>query len=69
MPRTINTKKEYTEKEYTKKELVWKAQINNLTNIINHLMKKIRDLEDNIKYLQYGLLIKDIDKIINHNTE
>ena len=62
MPRTINVKKEYVEKEF-----IWKTQINNLTNIINHLMKKIRDLEDNIKYLQYGLLIKDIDKILNYN--
>ena len=62
MPRTINVKKEYVEKEF-----IWKTQINNLTNIINHLMKKIRNLEDNIKYLQYGLLIEDIDKILNHN--
>jgi exonuclease VII small subunit len=62
MPRTINVEKEYVEKEQT-----FKSQINNLTNIINHLMKKIRNLEDNIKYLQYGLLIEDIDKILNHN--
>ena len=67
MPRTVNVKKEYTEKEYVEKEFIWKTQINNLTNIINHLMKKIRNLEDNIKYLQYGLLIEDIDKILNHN--
>ena len=62
MPRTINVEKKYVEKEQT-----FKSQINNLTNIINHLMKKIRNLEDNIKYLQYGLLIEDIDKILNHN--
>ena len=42
-----------------------KIQIENLTTIIEHLMKKIRNLEDNIKYLQYGLLIEDIDKILN----
>ena len=67
MPRTINVEKEYVEKEYVEKELKFKSQINNLTNIINHLMKKIRNLEDNIKYLQYGLLIKDTDKILNYN--
>ena len=63
MPRTINVEKEYVEKEQK-----FKSQINNLTNIINHLMKKIRNLEDNIKYLQYGLLIEDIDEILNHKN-
>ena len=39
MPRTINV-----EKEYVEKELKFKSQINNLTNIINHLMKKKQEI-------------------------
>jgi len=60
MPRRIKTSGTISQENH-------KKQINNLTNIINHLMNKIRNLEDNIKYLQYGLLIEDIDKILNHN--
>ena len=59
MPRRIKSQHNY-ETNHTK-------QIENLTTIIEHLMKHIRNLEDNIKYLQYGLLIEDIDKILNHN--
>ena len=58
MPRRIKTSGTISQENH-------KKQINNLTTIIEHLMKKIRNLEDNIKYLQYGLLIEDIDKIIN----
>ena len=60
MPRRIKTSGTISQENH-------KKQINNLTTIIEHLMKKIRNLEDNIKYLQYGLLIEDIDKILNHN--
>jgi len=60
MPRRIKTSGTISQENH-------KKQINNLTNIINHLMNKIRNLEDNIKYLQYGLLIEDIDKILNYN--
>ena len=58
MPRRIKTSGTISQENH-------KKQIQNLTTIIEHLMKRIRYLEDNIKYLQYGLLIKDIDKIIN----
>ena len=58
MPRRIKTNDTISQENH-------KKQINNLTTIIEHLMKKIRNLEDNIKYLQYGLLIEDIDKILN----
>jgi len=58
MPRRIKTSGTISQENH-------KKQINNLTTIIEHLMKKIRNLEDNIKYLQYGLLIEDIDKILN----
>ena len=58
MPRRIKTSGTISEENH-------KIQIENLTTIIEHLMKKIRNLEDNIKYLQYGLLIEDIDKILN----
>ena len=58
MPRRIKTNDTISQENHEK-------QIENLTTIIEHLMKHIRYLEDNIKYLQYGLLIEDIDKIIN----
>ena len=62
MPRRIKTSGTISQENH-------KKQINNLTTIIEHLMKKIINLEDNIKYLQYGLLIEDINKIIGHSTE
>tara|TARA_B110000858_G_C17528098_1_gene347958 strand:+ start:282 stop:467 length:186 start_codon:yes stop_codon:yes gene_type:complete len=61
MPRRIKSHHNY--------ETNHKKQIENMTTIIEHLMKRIRYLEDNIKYLQYGLLIEDINKIIDHSTE
>lgn len=61
MPRRIKSQHNY--------ETNHKKQIENMTTIIEHLMKHIRNLEDNIKYLQYGLLIEDINKIIGHSTE